>query len=85
METARRLITALPELSTSMENGKNDFRCRFSRGVHPCRHPTSVVTDRDRIVLMNRHIDLTTEPGERLIDRIVDDLIDEMVKPAMVG
>ena len=34
---------------------------------------------------MDGDVDLIAVPGERLVDRVVDDLVDEMVQPGRAG
>ena len=49
------------------------------------RDAAAVVDDRDRPVDVNRDVDLIAEAGERLVDRVVDDLVDEVVQPGRPG
>ena len=48
-------------------------------------HAPAVVTDLQRTVLMQDHIDLIGPSGDRLIDTVVDDLLTEMVGTPGVG
>ena len=45
----------------------------------------AVVGDRDPSILADIHVDKVAAAGERLVHRVVDDLIDQMVKPALIG
>ena len=49
------------------------------------RNAAAVVDDRDRAVDVNRDVDLIAEAGQRLVDRVVDDFVDEMVQPGRPG
>jgi hypothetical protein len=49
--------------------------------VHVRRNAAAVVDDADRVVEVNRDADFRTETGERFVDRVVDDLVDEMMQP----
>ena len=40
----------------------------------------AVVHDRDGVVDVNRDVDLIAEPRERFVNRVVDDLVDEVVE-----
>jgi hypothetical protein len=40
----------------------------------------AVVDDGDRVVDVNRHVDAVAIAGERFVDRVVDDFINEVVK-----
>ena len=49
------------------------------------RNAAAVVDDRDRVVDVNRDVDLIAEAGQRLVDRVVDDLVDEVVQTGRAG
>jgi hypothetical protein len=42
----------------------------------------AVVDDGDRAVDVDRDVDLIAEAGQRFVDRVVDDFVDEVVQPA---
>jgi hypothetical protein len=64
-----------------VQNGQHDFRRRFAALVSIDRDAAPVVDDRDRVVDVDRDVDLIAEAGQRLVDGVVDDLVDEMVQP----
>jgi hypothetical protein len=45
----------------------------------------AAVGDRDGVVRMKRHLDAVVVSGERLVDGVVDDLVDEMVEAPGAG
>src|SRR5438034_740393 len=45
----------------------------------------TVVGYRDRIVYMNNDLDRVAEAGQGFVDRIVDDLIDQMMQTDLTG
>ena len=47
-------------------------------------HATTVVLDDDHAVGADRHVDRRRMAGHRLVDRVVDDLPDEVVETALV-
>lgn len=49
------------------------------------RDATAVVDDADAVVGQNRHLDVRGVAGERLVDRIVDDLVHQVVQAARAG
>ncbi len=54
--------------------------------MHVDGNSTTVVTNRDGLVRMNRHEDLVAVAGEGLVDRVVDDLEDHVVQTrAVIG
>jgi hypothetical protein len=46
--------------------------------------PAAVVRDGHAPVLVDRDLDVLAEPHHRLVDRVVDDLVDEVVEAARV-
>ncbi len=48
--------------------------------MHLDRNTAAVVRHRDRSICVQHHIDLVAVAGEGLINRVVHDLIDEVVK-----
>ncbi len=68
-----------------MEVGHDDFGGRNPLLVaDPDRDAAPVVGDRDRAVGVEGHGDRVAVAGERLIDRVVDDLVDHVVQPGAV-
>ena len=45
----------------------------------------AVVHDRHRIIDVDRDVDLVAVAGERLVDRVVHDFVDEVVEPGRTG
>ncbi len=83
MEPAGDLVGVLVELAARVEYGHHhlDGRLPFGR-VHLDRDAPAVVGDGDRVVFVDRDLDVVAVAGERLVDRVVDDLVDEVVEPA---
>ena len=49
------------------------------------RDAATVVDDAHAAVGQDRHVDVVAVAGERLVDRVVDDLVDEVVQTARTG
>ena len=49
------------------------------------RDTAPVVRDADHVAGQDHHVDLVAVPGQRFVDRIVHDLIDQMVQAARPG
>jgi hypothetical protein len=49
------------------------------------RDTAAVVGDRRRTVFVERYLDAGAETGERLIDRVVNDLVDEVMETPVIG
>ena len=86
MQSAGDFVRALLELAAGVKNGVHDFECRalFS-GMHIDRNSAAVVLDRNPIVAQNHDVDFRAVTGQRFVDRVVHDLIDEMMQPALGG
>ena len=85
VEATGDLVRLVVELPAGVEDGHDDLHGR-PVVLLVCVHgdAPSVVGDRDGLVLVNRHADVVTVACKRLVDGVVDDLVDEMVKPASV-
>ena len=80
------VAAALAELAAGMQRRQHDLgRRALLLRVLVDRDPASVVDHGDRVVGMDRDLDLVAVAGERLVDRVVDDLVDEVVQAAWPG
>ena len=81
MKAAGYLISPASEFAAGVEYGKyylHGGESCFFLYVH--RDPAAVVNDCDGIVLVDLHIDVCAESGQRLVHGIVHDFIYKMVK-----
>ena len=86
VQTAGDLVSPAAEFSSRMEDRKYNLHCRKScLMIDPYRDSTAIVTDRDRVVFIDIHLDLVAITCKRFIHRVVYDLIDKMVKPPCGG
>ena len=90
MQPARHLVAVLVELATGVQLGHDDLggAALGLVAVVPLDaggDPAAVVGDRDGVVGMNGDDDLVAVAGERLVDRVVDDLEDQVVQTGTVG
>ena len=87
VQAARDLVGVLVEFSAGMELGEDHVgggNALFLVDVD--RHAAAVVAHRDRTVAMQDHVDAVAIARQRLVDRIVDDLVDHVVQAgAVVG
>ena len=83
VQAARDLVAVAAELSAGVELREDDRQRRQSLVLHhvdgDARAP---VLDRDRVVRMERDLDPVVAALEGLVDRVVDDLVDEVVEAA---
>ena len=85
MQSARDLVAVVVELASGMKDGEDDLRGRLAAGMAIDGNAATVVDDGDRAVDVNRDVDLVAVSGQRLVDRVVDDLVDQMVQPGRTG
>ena len=82
VQAARDLVGVLVELAAGVEHRHHDLDGRLALGrVHRDRDAAAVVGDRDRVVTVDHDLDVVAVAGERLVDRVVDDLVDQVVQP----
>ena len=80
------VATALAELAPGVEGGHHDLGGRLLLlRVHVDGNAAAVVDDGDAVVRMQRDEDLVAEAGDRLVDGVVDDLVDQVVKATRTG
>ena len=80
------VAAAVPELAAGVEDGQHDL----GRGALLFRHrldrdAAAVVGDGAAVVRVEDDADAVAVAGERLVDGVVDDLVDEVVKAARAG
>ena len=87
VETAGDLVGAvfLVELAAGVEHRQHDFGGGLAALVDIDRNAAAVVDHRDGVVDVERDVDLGRVAGERFVDRVVDDLVDEVVQPLRPG
>ena len=85
VQAAGHLVAVVVELAAGVQHGQHDFGRRLAAGVPVDRNAAAVVDDGDRVVDVDRDVDLVAEPGQRLVDRVVDDLVDEMMQTGRAG
>jgi hypothetical protein len=90
VQAARDLVAVLVELAAGVQLGERDLGRRalgLVLVVHldAGRDAAAVVGDRDRVVGVDGDDDVVAEAGERFVDRVVDDLEDEVMQAGAVG
>jgi len=82
VESARDLVTLAAELAARMQHRHDDLkRGLLELGLLVDRDSAAVVADRDAVVRVNDDFDVRAVAGERLVDRVVYDLVDQVVQP----
>ena len=86
VQAARHLVGALAELAAGVEISEHELERRnLVHGVHVDGNPASVVLDRARAVEVDAHRDVRGKTGQGLVDGVVNDLEDAVVKTALHG
>ena len=80
------VAAAVAELAAGVEHGQHDLDRRLALLLHRRDgDAAAVVDDGDRVVRVDRHVDAAAVAGERLVDGVVDDLVDQVMQPAHTG
>ena len=85
VQTARHLVAVVVELAAGVEHRQRDFGGRAAAAVLIDGDAAAVVHDGDRVVDVDGDVDLIAVAGQRLVYRVVDDLVDEVVQPGGAG
>ncbi len=86
MKSSWDLIGLRVEFPAGMKSGHHDFSgWPFLSFVNPDRDSSAIIGNGDTRIHVDNDIDLVAVPGQRFIDAVVDDFIDQMVKPLRPG
>ena len=86
VQTRGDLVTAAAELAAGVQHGHHHFQGRLLQlRLEVDRDATAIVRDRDRAVGVDNHLDPIAVTGQRLVDGIVDELVDHVVQAVYVG
>ena len=81
VQTARRLIRALRELTAKFQDGHNALESRFLQfWVHVDWNTASIILDGYGAVLVHGNGNFRRESGERFVERVVDDFVDQVMQ-----
>ena len=85
VQPARNLVRLAVELASGVQHGHDDLRRRPAARMLIDRNPPAVVGDGDRVVDVDGDADGVAEAGQRLVYRVVDDFVDEVVEAGRAG
>ena len=86
VQTAGDRIPATAELASGMQDRHDDLDGGpVFGGVLVNRDATAVVADAHAAVGQDGDLDVVAVAGQGLVDRVVDNLVDEVVQPALTG
>ena len=87
VQAARDLVAAAAELAARVQRGHHDLGRRLALVLRVLvdRDAAAVVGDAHAAVGQQRHVDARADAGHRLVDRVVDDLPDQVVQAGRAG
>jgi hypothetical protein len=86
VQTAGDRVAAAAELAAGVQDRHDDLERRLALGgVHRDRDATAVVDHAHAAVGEQGDLDVVAVAGQRLVDRVVDHLVDQVVQPALAG
>ena len=86
MQTTAELIALVRELSTRMKGREDDLNPgQFLLRVQINGHAAAIIGHAERAIAMQHNVDLTAVPRQRLVDRVIDDFLSQMIGAGGVG
>ena len=83
VQTTRHFVATLIEFTTRVQHGQYNLESRFTLLlVEVGRDTTTVVRHADRVILIDGYNDVVAETCQRLVNRVVHHLINQVVKSA---
>ncbi len=89
VQTARDLVGRGIKLAAGMQNGEHDLNGRhllaIGQSLHIDRDATAIVNNGHRVVDMDDDVNPRRVTGQRLVDRVVDHLINKVMQAHLAG
>jgi hypothetical protein len=86
VQTAGDFVVLVVEFSARVQAREDELdAAHLLLGMDVHRHATAVIGHRQRVVLVQDDVDFFRVTGQRFVDRVVDDLVREVVGPGGVG
>ena len=86
VKTAGNLITASAEFTAGVKNSQNDRNGRQALlFIDADRNTTSVISDGNHISRVDIHLNMSTVTGKSLIDGVIDNFINKVMKSSRSG
>ena len=86
MQTAGHLVAAAAELAAGVQNGEDDLDGRTALALDVVDgDAATVIDDPHGSVGQQGHLDPVAVAGQRLVDRVVHDLLDQVVQATLAG
>src|SRR5256712_7320677 len=81
VQASRNLVATAPNLSSGVQSGEDHLHCGaadLGNRIHG--NPGAVVNHRGAAVGMEDHLNLSGPPGTRFVDRVIYDLVQQVVQ-----
>ena len=85
VQATRYLVALVVELAAGVQHRHDDLGRGPATVVLVDRYAPPVVDDRHRVVDVDGHLDAVAVPRQGLVDRVVDDLVDQVVQARRAG
>ena len=88
VQSAGNFVGRAVELSARVQHGHHDLRRRHSLAVHVHlvdRNAAAVVDDGDGVVDVDGDVDAIGKSGQRFVNRVVHDFVDEVMQSHLAG
>ena len=90
MQTTRDLVAVLVELAAGMQFGQRNFGCRtlglmLVVQLDAGRNASAIVDHRNRVIGMDGDDDIVAMTGECFVNRVVDNLENQMMQTSAIG
>ena len=86
VQAARNFVAVAVKLSAGVQLRHHHLRSRLLLALVVVNgNPAAIVDDRDGIVAMDNHIHTGTMSGQRFVDGIVNNFVDEVVQSHLTG
>ena len=86
MQTSGNLISTTAEFTTGMQYSKNRFHTGYSCLFNDSRrHSSTIILYTDDVIFFNRYFNIRSESGKSLIDRVINNFPDKVMKTSLTG
>ena len=86
MQAAAELVALVRELAPGVQGAEDNLDTgQFLLRVQIDRHAAAIIPHAERAITMQHNVDLTAVPRQRLVDRVVDDFLSQVIGAGGVG
>ena len=86
VQTAGNFITAIAKFTTGVENGHNNFNCRFAFFFHHInRNTTTIIAYGNTVIFVDDYTNVVTIACQSFVDTVIDNFINQMMQTTSRG